>query len=78
MRFYLNGRFDKETRQSVAHPARLGPARIGNWDQQDRKLSGRIDEEILVPLYEAVTRGTATPADALKKASDQLDVLLAE
>ncbi|MEA4999725.1 MAG: ABC transporter substrate-binding protein [Candidatus Limiplasma sp.] len=44
----------------------------------DQPLSGRIDEEILVPLYESVTRGTATPADALKKASDQLDALLAE
>lgn len=48
VRFYLNGRFDKETRQSVAHPARLGSARIGNWDQQDRKLSGRIDELLLL------------------------------
>lgn len=48
VRFYLNGRFDKETRQSVALPARLGPARIGNWDQQDRKLSGRIDELLLL------------------------------
>lgn len=44
----------------------------------DQPLSGRIEGEILVPLYEAVTRGTATPADALKKASDQLDALLAE
>lgn len=48
VRFYLNGRFDKETRQSLAHPARLGSARIGNWDQQDRKLSGRIDELLLL------------------------------
>lgn len=48
VRFYLNGRFDKETRQSRAHPARLGPARIGNWDRQDRKLSGRIDELLLL------------------------------
>ncbi len=48
VRFYLNGRFDKETRQSLAHPARLGPARIGNWDRQDRKLSGRIDELLLL------------------------------
>jgi len=44
VRFYLNGRFDKETRQETAHPARLGPARIGNWDREDRKLSGRVDE----------------------------------
>jgi hypothetical protein len=48
VRFYLNGRFDKETRQAVAHPARLGPAQIGNWNQHDRKLSGRIDELILL------------------------------
>lgn len=48
VRFYLNGHFDKETRQAIAHPARLGPAQIGNWDQQDRKLSGRIDELILL------------------------------
>ncbi len=44
VRFHLNGRFDSEVRQQVAHPARLGPAQIGNWDKQDRKLSGRIDE----------------------------------
>jgi hypothetical protein len=48
VRFYHNGRFDKETRQAIAHPARLGPARIGNWDRQDRKLSGRVDELLLL------------------------------
>ena len=48
VRFYLNGAFDKETRQEIAHPARLGPAQIGNWDRQDRKLSGRIDELLLL------------------------------
>lgn len=48
VRFYLNGRFDKQSRQAVAHPARLGPAQIGNWDASDRKLSGRIDEFMLL------------------------------
>lgn len=48
VRFYLNGQFDKETRQEIAHPARLGPAQIGNWNQQDRKLSGRVDELLLL------------------------------
>jgi hypothetical protein len=48
VRFYLNGQFDKETRQEIAHPARLGPAQIGNWDKKDRKLSGRIDELVLL------------------------------
>ena len=48
VRFYLNGQFDKETRQEVAHPARLGPAQIGNWNKQDRKLSGRMDEFLLL------------------------------
>jgi len=47
-RFFLNGRFDSESRESVAHPARLGPARIGNWDRTDRKLSGRIDEMLVL------------------------------
>ncbi len=47
-RFYLNGRFDKETKQAIAHPARLGPAQIGNWNSQDRKLSGRIDEMVIL------------------------------
>jgi hypothetical protein len=48
VRFYLNGQFDKETRQEIAHPARLGPAQIGNWNQKDRKLSGRVDELVLL------------------------------
>ncbi len=48
VRFYLNGQFDKETRHTIAHPARLGPAQIGNWDRKDRKLSGRIDELLLL------------------------------
>jgi hypothetical protein len=48
VRFYLNGQFDKETRQEIAHPARLGPAQIGNWNQRDRKLSGRMDEFLLL------------------------------
>ncbi|MEN3942756.1 LamG-like jellyroll fold domain-containing protein [Prosthecobacter sp. SYSU 5D2] len=48
VRFYLNGRFDKETRQATAHPALLGPAQIGNWNSKDRKLSGRVDELILL------------------------------
>ena len=48
VRFYLNGRLDDVTHQSVAHPARLGPAQIGNWDQQDRKLSGRIDQLVVL------------------------------
>ena len=44
----------------------------------DQPLSSRIDEEVLVPLYESVSRGTATPEDALKKASKALDMILAE
>jgi hypothetical protein len=48
VRFYLNGQFDKETLQNVAHTARLGPAQIGNWNRQDRKLSGRMDEFLLL------------------------------
>lgn len=48
VRFYLNGQFDKESHQAIAHPARLGPAQIGNWNSQDRKLSGRVDELLIL------------------------------
>ncbi|UUO05775.1 FecR domain-containing protein [Blastopirellula sp. J2-11] len=47
-RFYLNGKFDNEMQQAIAHPARLGPAQIGNWNQNDRKLSGRVDELLIL------------------------------
>ncbi|MDZ4289814.1 MAG: LamG-like jellyroll fold domain-containing protein [Prosthecobacter sp.] len=48
VRFYFNGAFDQEVRLAVAHPARLGSAQIGNWNQRDRKLSGRVDELLLL------------------------------
>jgi hypothetical protein len=64
-RFYLNGKPDGEFFHAVAHPAKLGAAQIGNWDRVDRKLSGRIDELLLLgralsdieisALYEAGT-----------------------
>jgi ferric-dicitrate binding protein FerR (iron transport regulator) len=48
VRFYFNGKFDKEERQNIAHPARFGPGQIGNWNQRDRKLSGRMDELLIL------------------------------
>ncbi len=48
VRHYLNGVFGIEVPQPEAQPALLGPAQIGNWDQYDRKLSGRIDEMLLL------------------------------
>lgn len=48
VRFFLDGGFDKETRQETAHPARLGPAQIGNWNRDERKLSGRVDELLIL------------------------------
>lgn len=47
-RFFLNGRFDSMSEESTAHPARLGPAQIGNWNRTDRKLSGRVDEMLIL------------------------------
>jgi hypothetical protein len=46
--FYVDGRPDGVTALEVAPPARLGPARVGNWNAQDRRLSGRIDELVFV------------------------------
>ncbi|MES2793354.1 MAG: LamG-like jellyroll fold domain-containing protein [Planctomycetota bacterium] len=48
VRFYLNGKSDGETTMKEAHPPRLGQVEIGNGDQIDRKLSGRIDEFLLL------------------------------
>jgi hypothetical protein len=48
VRFFLNGTFDNEVLHDVAFPARLGPAQIGNWNQRDRKLSGRFDEFVIL------------------------------
>lgn len=48
IRFYLNGALDKSVSLAETHPAQLGPAQIGNWNQTDRKLSGRIDELLLL------------------------------
>jgi catechol 2,3-dioxygenase-like lactoylglutathione lyase family enzyme len=47
-RFYVDGRPDGVTLLAEAPPARLGPARVGNWNAHDRKLSGRIDELVFV------------------------------
>jgi hypothetical protein len=46
--FYVDGRPDGVTELAFAPPARLGPARVGNWNNKDRKLSGRIDELMFV------------------------------
>jgi len=48
VRFYVDGQPDGVTRLAEGPAARLGPARVGNWNAQDRKLSGRIDELVVV------------------------------
>ena len=46
--FYVDGRPDGVTTLTDAPPARLGPARLGNWNAHNRKLSGRIDELVFL------------------------------
>jgi len=48
VRFFLNGLFDHESRLAVAPPAVLGRGQIGNWIGQERHLSGRIDELLVL------------------------------
>jgi multiple sugar transport system substrate-binding protein len=45
---------------------------------KDNPRSNRIDEEILVPLYENVFRGTVTPRAGLEEAHRKLNAMLAE
>ena len=56
--FYVDGRPDGVTELAFAPPARLGPARVGNWNAKDRKMSGRIDELVFV--------GRALSADEIR------------
>jgi ABC-type glycerol-3-phosphate transport system substrate-binding protein len=56
----------------------LNSAQYAEIFMADQPKSGRIDEEILVPLYESVTRGTAKPAEALRIADTKLNALLSE
>jgi hypothetical protein len=58
VRFYVDGRPDGVTVLEDAPPARLGPARIGNWNNRDRKLSGRMDELVFI--------GRALAADEIR------------
>lgn len=48
VRFYFDGGPAGEVVQELAYPALLGPARVGNWDMTDRKLSGRVDEFVMI------------------------------
>ncbi len=48
VRFYFNGQFDNEVALSQAYPGLLGSAQIGNWNEIDRKLSGRVDELLIM------------------------------
>jgi hypothetical protein len=48
VRFYIDGEFDNEVALLTGLPAVLGPARVGNWNRQERILSGRLDELVLL------------------------------
>ena len=48
VRFYIDGEFDNEVELLAGIPAVLGPARVGNWNRQERILSGRLDELVLL------------------------------
>jgi hypothetical protein len=48
VRFYLNGRLDSETLLRTAWRNRLGPAQVGSWNRSNRRLSGRMDELVVL------------------------------
>lgn len=48
VRFYIDGEFDNEVALLEGIPVVLGPARVGNWNRQDRILSGRLDELVVL------------------------------
>ncbi len=53
VRFFIDGEFDSEVVLEASPPALLGPAQIGNWSTEnpryrDRRLSGRLDELVIL------------------------------
>jgi len=44
VRFYLNGKLDKELQYQSALPVRLSALRLGAWDKEPRFLCGRLDD----------------------------------
>lgn len=48
LRHYLDGTLGLEMPLTETAPAVLGDAQIGNWDQYDRNLTGRVDEFLLM------------------------------
>ena len=48
VRFYIDGAPDNEVALAHSVPVVLGPSRVGNWNQRDRILSGRLDELLIL------------------------------
>lgn len=46
--FYANGEPCGHAYLAVAYPARFGSGRLGNWDEANRVLGGRIDEFLVL------------------------------
>ncbi len=48
VRFYIDGRLDNEAPAPTDVAGVFGPARLGNWTRQERLLSGRLDELVIL------------------------------
>ena len=48
VRFFQNGRLDNEERVNPGVIARFAEARLGNWNGQERVLSGRLDDFVVL------------------------------
>jgi hypothetical protein len=48
VRFFQDGRLDNEERVNPGVTARFASARLGNWNRQERVLSGRLDDFVVL------------------------------
>jgi hypothetical protein len=48
VRFFQDGRLDNEERVNPGVIARFAEARLGNWNGQERLLSGRLDDFVVL------------------------------
>ena len=71
VRFYVDGKLDKEADYKKAVPVKLAAARLGAWDGEARPLAGRIDD---VRLYSrALDDAAVAKVAAGEEVKDGLD-----
>ncbi len=69
---------DPEIKEDVVLNSISKATEIGRSYNLGYSLASQIDNDVMIPLFEKVMTGAATPEDALKEASEAMDRVLAQ